>query len=134
LIRIAVTDPDSAIRIIALRGLAGVHSRQDCRELISRIQSRQYRPLLDEEKDLLFRAIAALGDDSTVPFLRQILRPGWLRTRERRPDWPRAAAALARLATPSALEALQALSRHRRAGLATVCADALRSQGWRQNA
>ncbi|MGH9328883.1 MAG: hypothetical protein ACRD09_00440, partial [Vicinamibacterales bacterium] len=68
-------------------------------------------------------------DDTAVPLLKRILWPRWIRVLERRDDWPRAAAALSRLGTPSARQALQALSRHRRADLATVCANALRAGG-----
>jgi HEAT repeat protein len=127
LIRISVADPDATTRMVALRGLAGARTRQDSSALASRIASRQYRALSDEEKDLLFRALGALGDSGAELLLRRILRPRWIRGLERRDDWPRAAAALARLATPPARQAPQALSEHHRADLATVGAGVLRA-------
>jgi hypothetical protein len=129
LIRSSVDDPEPTTRIVALRGIAGSGTRRSCAELVSRIESREYASLSAEERDLLFRSIGALGDAAALPVLRRILRPRWIRGLERRDDWARAAAAVARLGTPEALEALRALSGERRRELATICGDALRTIG-----
>jgi HEAT repeat protein len=127
LLQIALEDAESERRIIALRGLEGTRTRLDYQDLLRRIQSRQYRSLPSEEKDLLFRALGTIGDDDVVPLLQKILRHSWIPGRTHRDDWPRAASGLARLGTPSALDVLEAVSRHRHRELASVCASALRT-------
>ena len=126
LLRISIEDRDQANRIIALRGVVNAPRGLDWERLIQRIQSRHYRALSSEEKDLLVRALGALGGDSTVPLLRDMIRPRWIPWLERRDDWSRAAAALAHIGTPTARDALQAFSHHRRSELASICVNALR--------
>ena len=127
LLQIALEDAESESRIIALRGLEGTRTRLNYQDLLRRIQSRQYRSLPSEEKDLLFRALGTIGDDNVVPLLQKILRHSWILGRTHRDDWPRAASGLARLGTPSALVVLEAASGHRHRELASICASALRT-------
>ena len=110
LLRIALEDTEPESRIIALRGLEGTRTRLNYQNLLQRIQSRQYRSLASEEKDLLFRVLGTIGDDDVVPLLQKILRHSWIPGRTHRDDWPRAASGLARLGTPSALVVLEAAS------------------------
>jgi len=127
LLRLALEDPESESRIIALRGLEGASTKIDEDTMLQRIRSRPYRSLPSEEKDLLFRVLSTVGNDGTVVELQTLLRRSWIPGRTRRDDWPRAASALARLATPAALEVLEAKSKSRNGELASVCAGALRS-------
>ena len=127
LLQIALEDTEPESRIIALRGLEGTRTQLNYQDLLRRIQSRQYRFLPSEEKDLLFRALGAIGDNDVVPLLQKILRHSWIPGLTQRDDWPRAASGLARLGTPSALDVLEAVSGHRHRELASICASALRS-------
>ena len=127
LLQMALKDAEPESRIIALRGLEGTRTRLNYQDLLQRIQSRQYRSLASEEKDLLFRVLGTIGDDDVVPLLQKILRHSWIPGRTHRDDWPRAASGLARLGTPSALVVLEAASGHRHRELASICASALRT-------
>ena len=127
LLQIALEDAEPESRIIALRGLEGTRTQRNYQDLLRRIQSRQYRFLPTEEKDLLFRALGTIGDNDVVPLLQKILRHSWIPGRTQRDDWPRAASGLARLGTPSALDVLEAGSGHRHRELASICANALRT-------
>ena len=120
-------DAEPITRIIALRGLCNTQRQLDYHILLRRIQSRQYRPLSDEEKMLLFLALGATGHDDVVGELQRILTPSWIPGRQRRDDWKHAASALGRLGTPRAIQALEELSRHRNTELASVCTTELRS-------
>ena len=128
LLRTALDDGAEAVtRIITLRGLGSKRRHLDYQGLLRRIQPRPYRSLTDEEKTLLFVALGATGDDDVVGVLRGILTPSWIPGRQRRYDWKRAASALARLGTPTAIQTLEELSRHRNSELASVCATELRA-------
>ena len=127
LLQIALEDTEPESRMIALRGLEGTRTQLNYQALLQRIQSRQYRLLPSEEKDLLFRALGTIGDNDVVPLLQKILRHSWIPGRTQRDDWPRAASGLARLGTPSALDVLEAGSKHRQRELASICASALRT-------
>ena len=120
-------DAEPITRILALRGLCGTERQLDYQILLRRIQSKQYRPLSDEEKMLLFLALGATGNDDVVGELQGILTPSWVPGRQRRDDWKHAAAALGRLGTPTAIQALEEGSRHRNSELASVCTTELRS-------
>ena len=78
LLQIALEDAEPESRIIALRGLEGMRTRLNYQDLLRRIQSRQYRLLPSEEKDLLFRALGTIGDNDVVPLLQKILRHSWI--------------------------------------------------------
>lgn len=125
LLEIALEDPDRACRVIALRGLArGAGSRAQER-VLERLQSRAGLALDDEEKDLLFAALGRVGDDTAVPFLRRMLKPGWLFASGDTEAWRRAADALARLASPEALRTLEEFAESRHPDLAQICTSAL---------
>ncbi len=127
LIRIALEDADAGCRIIALRGLGNARTRLDYRKLLERIESRHYGSLTPEEQDLLFLTLGAVGGEDVVPALRKILEPTWVPGRQRRDDWPRAASALARIRTQSAVSVLEEFGRSRQQDLAEVCTNALRT-------
>ena len=83
--------------------------------------------LPDEEKDLLFLALGAVGDDDIVPAMAALLKPGWNPFKSDDPDWKRAASALVRLGTPRAREVLQEGGRSRNKPLSEVCFEALQT-------
>jgi len=125
LLRVALDDTDGACRVIALRGLARGTGPAAQQRVLARIQARNFSGLPDEEKDLLFAALGRVGDDSAVPFLRGLLKPGWLFGGADRESWRRVAFALARLATPEALRTLEEHADSRHPDLARICTEAL---------
>ena len=125
LLMVALEDPDSSCRLLALRGLGQERAQLDTRKLCERMESRELSSLDEEEKDLLFHVLGAMGDDRAVPMLQILLRGGWFGSRRHQKTWQRAAATLAKIGSPSAIEVMAKASRSRRRALAAVCSAAL---------
>lgn len=127
LLEIALLDTDASTRIVALRGLGSARSLLDGVEILNRIRSSGFTELADEEKDLLYRALGAAGGGTqgVVAFLRKGIEKSWLRARGTPRTWTRAASALALIASPDALEALERGSRSRHRELAEICRSSL---------
>ena len=126
LLRVALFDDDSGCRVIALRCLGAQRNDLGHEALLERIQSRHFSGLPDEEKDLLFLALGAVGTDDIVPAMAAILKSGWNPFKRSHSDWKRAASALARLGTPAAQQFLQNAVRSRNRELSERCFEALK--------
>jgi hypothetical protein len=127
LLKLALGDGDPSVRVISLMCLGSARAQLDSREILARIESSEYASLSDQEKDLLFRAMAASAGDQVLPYLRRSLQPSWIPGRSSTEDWPRAAAALAEMGTGSALNLLEQFANGRHRDLARICREALRS-------
>jgi hypothetical protein len=125
LLGIALEDADPGCRTVALRGLSHSRHRADAARLLSHIRSRRFSSLSDEEKDLVLLALGAAATDAVIPDLLGMLKPSWIPGRNRPREWRRAAAALGKVESPAAREALEKLSRSRRRPLAEACSAAL---------
>ena len=121
LLDVATNDDDPSCRIIALSALTTGCPHLDHEPLLARVQSREFVGLSDQEKNALFRAVAAIGGEKTVPFLRKRLQPRRFFGRHSSGDWERCADALARIGTSSAIQLLANLAQSRNAELAAVC-------------
>jgi len=121
LLDVAMNDDDPSCRIIALLALTRGCPHLDHEALLARVQSREFVGLSDQEKNALFRAVAAIGGEKTVPFLRKRLQPRRFFGRRSSGDWERCADALARIGTSSAIQLLANLAQSKNAELAAVC-------------
>lgn len=121
LLDVAMNDDDPSCRIIALLALTRGCPHLDHEPLLARVQSREFVGLSDQEKNALFRAVAAIGGEKTVPFLRKRLQPRRFFGRRSSGDWERCADALARIGTSSAIQLLANLAQSKNAELAAVC-------------
>ncbi len=121
LLDVATNDDDASCRIIALSALTTGCPSLDHEPLLARVRSREFAGLSDQEKNALFRAVAAIGGEETVPFLRTRLRPGRFFGRRNSGDWDRCADALARIGTSSAIQLLASFAQSSNAELAAIC-------------
>jgi len=126
LLQVALDDEDESCRILALRGLQNTMPPSAQTQLIERIHASGVG---DEERELLFLALGKVGDDSVIPFLTSRLKPSWIPGRWKAPEARRAAAALAQLGRPMALETLARFEQSRRAELAEICTRAMLEAG-----
>ena len=118
LFEVAIGDEDESCRILALRGLQNTMPAGAQERLIERIQASGVG---DEETELLFAALGRVGDDSVIPFLTRRLKPSWIPGRWKATEARRAAAALAQLGGPMAVETLARFAQSRRTELAEIC-------------
>ena len=125
LIRAALSDADSSVRLVALKCLVSLRSELDPAPLIARASSGEARALADEEIDLIYLTIGATNRPEALEFLSERMRPGWLRGRSDSRTWARAARALASMRVPEARQALEAGTRSGKKELAEICASAL---------
>jgi HEAT repeat protein len=128
LFEVALDDKDESCRILALRGLQNTMPPGAQERLIERIHASGVG---DEERELLFLALGKVGDDSVIPFLTSRLKPSWIPGRWKAAEARRAAAALAQLGRPMALETLARFEQSRRAELAEICTRAMLEVGRR---
>jgi HEAT repeat protein len=125
ILELSLTDPDPSVRMISLTGLGHVRRKVDAQRILARIQSSEFKPLSDAEKDLLYNALGAAGGDDIVRPLARGLQSRWLRNTSAR-DMRRVATALARIGTPEAVAVLEKHETHRKPELAAACRAALR--------
>lgn len=118
LFQVALDDQDERCRILALRSLHRTMTPAAQGRLIERIGDSGVG---DEERELLFTALGQVGDENAIPFLTSRLKPSWIPGRWKATEARRAAAALARIGTPAALETLEELAQSRRKELAEIC-------------
>jgi hypothetical protein len=126
LLELALEDPDSSVRVVSLICLGEARAQLDYEQIGARIKSFEFSRLSHEEKDLLFQALAAAGGADAIPDLRRRLQPSWIPGRSDRDNWRRAAAALAQIGTPAAIEVLEGFSRSRRPDLSRICHEFLK--------
>jgi hypothetical protein len=129
LLPVALSDSDGSCRIVALRALSRGEIRLEQRNLLERIQSRDFASMHTEEKDLLFDVVAATGNDEAVPILERMLKGGWIVGRPEPADQRRAARTLRGLGSPLAKSVLLHLRNSRRRSLAAICAETLEGEG-----
>jgi hypothetical protein len=122
LFRVALDDEDVSCRVLALRALQSAMTSADQGRLIERIGESGVG---DEERELLFIALGKIGDDGAIPFLTSRIKPSWIPGRWKATQARHAAAALAQLGTPAALETLENYAQSRRTELAEICTRAL---------
>jgi HEAT repeat protein len=122
LFQVALGDEDVSCRVLALRALQNAMTPAAQSRLIDRIGESGVG---DEERELLFIALGRIGDDSAIPFLTDRLKPSWIPGRWKATEARHAAAALAQLGTPAALETLEGFAQSRRAELAEICTRAM---------
>ena len=122
LFQLALGDEDESCRVLALRALQNATTPVAQDRLIERIGESG---IGDEERELLFIALGEVGDEGAISFLISRLKPSWIPGRWRATEARCAAAALARIGTPEALETLEHLAQSRRTELAEICTRAM---------
>jgi hypothetical protein len=122
LLQVALDDEDESCRILALRALQNTMAPDAQERLIERIGASGVG---DEERELLFVALGKVGGDDVIPFLTSRLKPSWIPWRWNATEARRAAAALAQLGRPAALETLEHFAQSRRNELAEICTRAM---------
>lgn len=108
LLQEVLADPEQDIRVLAVRGLGGLPAETIRGPLFEMARARDFRRRTYFEKKEVFLALAGVADLEIEEWLvATATRRGWFRREERDELRACAVAALARLATPAALEAIR---------------------------
>ena len=127
-LKTALRDTNASVRVTALRCLGAQGAQLGSRNIIARLSSPEFGSFPEEEKDLLFAALGAVGTQDAIAFLEERLRPAWVPGRSDSSTWRRAAQELARIEAPGARAVLEKHASGRNRDLAKICADALHSR------
>lgn len=121
-------DPDSTLRVQALRALTNAHHHRAADHLMKRISQKEFGEKPFTEKKEFFDTLAAVAADEAVPFLSGILRQAgkwWFGKEKDDEQGICASLALRRIGSARALSALEGGSLLRRRAVRDACRKAL---------
>jgi histidyl-tRNA synthetase len=123
----ALDDEDKGIRILACRGLAQTKEKSALPVLMKIIQSDQFMDTPGEEKRRMLEALAIIGEDEVVFFLKKLVnKRRWLRRDKHNETRIFAIRALGFIKTPMGNQTLEELSKKRNKAIRQACQNTLR--------
>jgi hypothetical protein len=127
LMRRCLRDPERVVRTVAAKKLGHTGGNRAAASLVECILEKSFLKRPFDEKWVLFEALGHAGSDETVPILEKLLAKGSIFHSAETGEMKRCAAAtLARIGTPKAVQVLEKYARTARGDGRKACTEALR--------
>jgi len=120
-------DPERVVRTVAAKKLGHLGGSRAASSLVECILEKSFLKRLFDEKWVFFEALGHAGSDETVPILEKLIGKGSILHSVETAEMKRCAAAtLARIGTPKAVQVLEKYARTARGDQRKACMEALR--------
>jgi hypothetical protein len=127
LMRRCLRDPERVVRTVAAKKLGHLGGNRAASSLVECIMEKSFLKKMFDEKWVFFEALGHAGSDETVPILEKLLGKGSIFHSGETAEMKRCAAAtLAGIGTPKAVEILEKHARTARGDERKACTEALR--------
>ncbi|MGH7830396.1 MAG: HEAT repeat domain-containing protein, partial [Candidatus Binatia bacterium] len=122
-----ISDADDSNRISAIKSLGRRKVKEALSSLLEILSAKDFETKGLSEKEAIFEAVGQIGGDRAIPHLQRFLAGKWTLFRDAKVEETAgcAAAALQKIGSPSAMEALREGSRSKNKGIREACSQAI---------